>query len=686
MNYKIEEVTIQLKRQKSGKEKLRQVKIVKSDHVTMYVFEGHKSKAILRVEEKAQLMSGQLEIRLENEPFRENDNLALQEPVKMELRFSRNWRRMTAMYLHRDWWTRPAFIEKLQDMPERTQSVYMEEEKGVSYLLPLAGTNYKTYASPGRKDVLTLTMTAYQGGGDQLNESIFLLGSGGQVCDAVKTVFEEVAQQRGMPLKEKRIYPEMFEYLGWCSWDAFYTDISEDKVRNKAKELTEKQVPVRWFLMDDGWLSVHGQRLYDLMPEKEKFPQGFKSMISEIKETSQIDWFGVWHAFGGYWGGIEPGSVAALEETDHLYKTINGKLLPHPTPEKGYGFFRDWYERLRAEGIDFVKVDGQSAIKNYYENDVPVCLAAKGTHQALEGAASAYMGGRLINCMGMAMENILGRPGSGLTRNSDDFVPDNATGFAEHLLQNSYNALYHDLLYYCDWDMFWTSHRDAQKHGILRAVSGGPIYFSDPIGETNPDEVKPLVYRDGRILRMERTAKPSPDCIFQNPQEEGLLKLTNVCNYGDANKGAAIAVYNISKKQGQTSVRSQDVFDLPKGKYYLYNWLNQEGVLLDEEKGKEVTLQKDECALYLLLPTVHSCTPIGLLEKYISFHGIEAILEETASQTVVLREGGLFGFFAQQRPQRVYVNGKECTDRISMEKGIWKIDTETEGKTVVTIC
>ena len=99
---------------------------------------------------------------------------------------------------------------------------------------------------------------------------------------------------------------------------------------------------------------------------------------------------------------------------------------------------------LRREGIDFVKVDGQSAVKNYYENDIPVCRAARETHKALEGAAGAYMGGRLINCMGMSMENILGRQGSAMSRNSDDFLPNEPHGFTEHLLQNAYNAVYHD--------------------------------------------------------------------------------------------------------------------------------------------------------------------------------------------------------------------------------------------------
>lgn len=683
--HQIAEVSLELNRQKSGGERLLQVREDREVSAAEYVFEGEKSRAVLRLEEKGRVLSGRLLVELDNEPFRENDNLALLEPVKIEIRLKSQPRRMTAMYLHRDWWTRPAFIESFGEMPARTQSVYMEMEEGAAYLLPLSGECYKTYASPGKEGVLTLALTAYQAGRDSLDEPVFLLGSGAQIYEAVRNTFSELARQRALPLREKRTYPEMFEYLGWCSWDAFYTDISEEKVRAKASELTEKQVPVRWFLMDDGWLSVHGQRLYDLGPEKEKFPEGFADMIREIKESSRIDWFGVWHAFGGYWGGLEPGSKAALQEAGHLIETTNGKLLPHPTPEKGYGFFRDWYERLRAEGIDFVKVDGQSAVKNYYENHLPVCRAAKGAHQALEGAAAAYMGGRLINCMGMAMENILGRPGSGLVRNSDDFVPDNENGFAEHLLQNCYNALYHDMLYYCDWDMFWTSHPDARKHGILRAVSGGPVYFSDRIGETDREAVKPLVYRDGRILRMERTAKPSPDCVFCNPEKSGLLKVTNVCAYGQSQTGGAVAVYNISGTNAETKVGPGDIYDLPKGDYYLYDWMRREIMRADKTEGITAALPKDGCALYLLLPAGRQAAPVGLLDKYISFHGIEAAMEEEDCLTVILREGGRFGFYAEQKPTKIFVNGRECTGVLTAEKNLWEIDTETEGKTVVTI-
>lgn len=53
-------------------------------------------------------------------------------------------------------------------------------------------------------------------------------------------------------------------------------------------------------------------------------------------------------------------------------------------------------------------------------------------------------------------------------------MPNKENGFVEHLLQNAYNSVYHDELYYCDWDMFWTKHEDAVKHSLLRRSAAAP--------------------------------------------------------------------------------------------------------------------------------------------------------------------------------------------------------------------
>ena len=84
---------------------------------------------------------------------------------------------------------------------------------------------------------------------------------------------------------------------------------------------------------------------------------------------------------------------------------------------------------------------------------LPVSEATRCMNRELELDAS-LMDGIIINCMGMVMENVLGRPTSAMSRKIDDFFPEQENGFVEHLLQNAYNSTYHDEIYYCDCDMF----------------------------------------------------------------------------------------------------------------------------------------------------------------------------------------------------------------------------------------
>ena len=95
--------------------------------------------------------------------------------------------------------------------------------------------------------------------------------------------------------------------------------------------------------------------------------------------------------------------------------------------------------------------------------------------------------------MGMDMENVLARPFTAVNRNSDDFFPNRERGFISHIIQNVYSAIWHDQMYYCDFDMWWSMHESAVQSGVLRAISGSPVYVSDKIGESNAANIAPVV-------------------------------------------------------------------------------------------------------------------------------------------------------------------------------------------------
>ncbi len=659
--------------------------ISETDLGSIYRFceEEKKINASVTLEEIQGITAGTVRVEIENHPFRESFNLCEASPVEVSVTFDEVPDRMCAAYQHRDWWSRPAFISTYEEIPERTQALYLKGKDRFGFVLPIAGDKTKTYVTKGTKDTVTFQLTAYTPGINSISDYSFLLSEGEDFYELTRKVMEAACALKKIPVRAKREYPPMFEYFGWCSWDAFYTDITEEKVRSKAEELKEKKIPVRWLLMDDGWLSIENQCLVDFKPDPNKFPNGFKKLTQEMKENSEIDWIGVWHALGGYWGGVGADSELARKEREHLYRTKNGKLIPHYEPEKGFGFWKNWYSYLRDQGIDFVKVDGQSALKNYYKNNEEIGKAAAGTHQALEGAVGMLMNGNIINCMGMAMENVLNRPATCISRNSDDFVPGEEQGFREHMLQNAYNALYHDHVYVCDWDMYWTNHPDAGKHALVRAISGGPVYVSDRIGETIYDEIMPLVYHDGRLLRMDRCAKPTLDCIFDSPLAGRALKLTNTVN-----KTGAIAAFHISEQKESiaTQVSPSEIGELEGEVFGAYNYYEKSFTRLKRSESLRFELAEKEYALVLFFPIRTSVTPIGLINKYMSAHAVKSVYEAEASAVITLKEGGMFAFYKEETPVKIVVNGIDRTDRLRQGNGFYTLDcSELLGEVVLSI-
>ncbi|MCD7715507.1 MAG: alpha-galactosidase [Lachnospiraceae bacterium] len=624
---------------------------------------------------------GSIKINIKNEAFRENKNLRMEHPVRLWIPVKKP-QRMTAFYLYNEWWTRPSFIREFGQIPEKTQVLLMEYEETYRCMIPVVGEQFKTYLMPGTKEELCFELTSGIGGQNRIEEPVYLIAEGKTVYEAIRKAFLWLERDKGIRPREERRIPEMFHYLGWCSWNAFYRDMNENAIIKKAEEFRNKKIPVKWMLIDDGWLSVEEDNLCEYIPDRDKFPNGFSAMVGRLKKEADIQWVGVWHALAGFWNGIQKNSDLYKNEKEYLYETRSHKILPNPM--NGSGFYADWYEELFRQGIRFVKVDGQSSTACYFENDIDLTTAARGLSLALEQGASR-MDGAVINCMGMAMENILARPTMALSRNSDDFMPEKEDGFTEHLLQNAYNSLYHNEIYCCDWDMFWSRHEDAQKHSVLRAISGGPIYVSDKIGESDPEILKSLTYFDGKILMLERSAKPSEDCIFADPRQNGVLKLHN---YGISagRKAGVIAVYNLTRQSQIFEVSAQLVPELCKEKdYWLYDYQAKKATLLKAGTEYRDKIEASDYALYWVLPVETQVEVLGLINKYAGFQAVEYQKGCAKRLMAVIHESGTIGWIMETPLHQVLVNGEDCTDQVEVYENLCILNLEEGQKEVCLI-
>ena len=637
-----------------------------------------------RVEDGVKICGLSLRICYEEPLLEEHVNLAMEAPVTVYIRPDEVPEKITSLYMFGPWWSRPGFADSLRDIPDRTQVALFRYADRCGCMVPMVGDRFKSYLTGGTEDEICLVMTALRGGLESLDEIMYVYAEADTAYEAVHKAFAWLIKEKGILPREERRVPEMFRYLGWCSWDAFYTDISADLVTQKADELIDKKVPVKWMLFDDGWFPSRDKMITGFAPDPDKFPGGFRPVTEDISSRSNIDTFGIWHALGGYWGGVDPESSLAAEEEQYLYRTANNVLIPDY--RHGAGFYRDWCRLLKSEGIDFIKVDGQSTAPFYYENEVPVAEAARGMNRELE-SGSFEMDGAIINCMGMAMENVLARPASAISRNSDDFFPGRDESFVEHLLQNAYNSIYHNEIYCCDWDMFWTKHPYAAKHSLLRAISGGPVYFSDRIGETDPEVLKPLACSDGKLFMMARSARPTEDCIFTDPVKEGVLKLSNYASCGGSAYAGGIAAYNLSGNKQTVSFTADEVPEIAgASKYWVYDYFSAKPHLISAGEQFCAEIEKDGYAWYVIAPAESRAAFLGLLDKYAGVAAAEDIIVNGDSVTYVMTASGRTGWLSETEPAAVYLNGEDITDKVISEGCLHYADMPESGeKTILTI-
>ncbi len=401
-----------------------------------------------------------------------------------------------------------------------------------------------------------------------------------------------------VPLKTERSYPECLKGFGWCTWNAFYQDVTADKILSKLEEFKNLGVKIKWMLIDDGWSTLDGQYLVALEEDRKRFPNGLKDLIHRAKSEYGIEYVGVWHAYTGYWDGIKPDSELAKKYEGKLIKTANGKLYPGGNEEYAYEFWSEWYSYLQAQGVDFVKVDNQSALQRAYDGMYPGASGTVASHSAHDKAVVKYFGGAVINCMGLTYEDIVTRPYTMINRNSDDFYPNVPTDFCHHTIQNAYNAVLQDELHNCDYDMFFSKHYTAVGSAVLRAISGGPVYISDEVGGTDKEVLSHLCTENGEIFMYDNAATVSPTCFFVDCENEKQpLKI-----YNKKGENIALAAFGVSPET--TVSGTLTLKDIPdaKDKYLAHDFFQDKYFVFDASTEVPLKLDYNCYALYTLYP------------------------------------------------------------------------------------
>ncbi|KAG6743850.1 hypothetical protein POTOM_052553 [Populus tomentosa] len=373
--------------------------------------------------------------------------------------------------------------------------------------------------------------------------------------------------------REKKKLPSFLDWFGWCTWDAFYTDVTAEGVEEGLESLSEGGTPPRFLIIDDGWQQIENKAKEDAnvvvqegaqfasrltgIKENSKFQKnsekneqviGLKHVVDDAKQCHNVKYVYVWHALAGYWGGVKP-AAAGMEHYDTALAypvqspgvvgnqpdvvmdslSVHGLGLVHP--KKVFNFYNELHAYLASCGVDGVKVDAQNIIETLGAGHGGRVSLTRSYHQALEASiARNFPDNGCIACMCHNTDGIYSAKQTAVVRASDDFYPRDPASHTIHISSVAYNTLFLGEFMQPDWDMFHSLHPAAEYHGAARAIGGCAIYVSDKPGNHNFDLLKKLVLPDGSVLRAQLPGRPTLDSLFADPARDGtsLLKIWNV--------------------------------------------------------------------------------------------------------------------------------------------------------------
>ncbi|CAD5180362.1 unnamed protein product [Musa acuminata subsp. malaccensis] len=634
--------------------------------------------------------------------------------------------RFLASFRFKLWWMAQKMGDQGRDIPHETQFLLLESKDGsqltamdgsgsssdeivYTVFLPLVEGPFRACLQGNSRDELELCL---ESGDDDTKSASFshVLFVGAASSDpfaAISGAIDAVKSRlKSFRHRSDKKLPGVVDYFGWCTWDAFYQDVTQEGVEAGLRSLTTGGAPPRFVIIDDGWQSVGSDQSSE-EPEKPspllrltgikengKFQSkedpaaGIKTIVQTAKDKYGLKYVYVWHAITGYWGGVRPG-VEGMEDynskmqypkvspgvvenepgmkTDVL--TMQGLGLVHP--KSVYKFYNELHRYLAAAGIDGVKVDVQCILETLGAGHGGRVELTRQYHRALDASiAKNFPDNGCIACMSHNTDALYCSKQTAVVRASDDFYPRDSVSHTIHIASVAYNSIFLGEIMLPDWDMFHSLHPAAEYHASARAISGGPIYVSDAPGKHNFELLKKLVLPDGSILRARLPGRPTRDCLFSDPARDGvsLLKIWNMNKYtgvlGVFNcQGAAWSSTEKKNMFHQTTsealtcaVRGSDVHLVSeaatdrdwKGDCVAFRHRDGELVLLPFRAAMPVSLKVLEHEIFTVSPIKDLApgirfAPIGLADMFNAGAAVEGLTYHVLSAASMLESGSGFG-------------------------------------------
>ncbi|XP_019184720.1 PREDICTED: probable galactinol--sucrose galactosyltransferase 6 isoform X2 [Ipomoea nil] len=503
--------------------------------------------------------------------------------------------RFMACFRFKLWWMSQMMGDKGRDIPHETQFLILETKNGsqlggaaggggdenkviYTVFLPLIEHPFRACLQGNSRDELELCLESGDSAtlGSDFTHSVYIHAGTDPFATITAAVNTVKTHLKTFRQRHEKKLPGFVDWFGWCTWDAFYQEVTQEGVEAGLNTLAAGGIPPKFIIIDDGWQSVGSDPKEESGEEKplmrltaikenSKFQTiedptlGIKNIVNFAKQKHGVKYVYVWHAITGYWGGVRPGEKGmeqygsilkypdiskGVMENEPSWKTdplaVHGLGLMNP--RSVYKFYDDFHSYLASAGVDGLKVDVQSILETLGAGHGGRVEITQQYHQALDASvAKNFPDNGCIACMSHNTDALYCSKQTAVIRACDDFYPRDPISHTIHISAVAYNSVFLGEFMQPDWDMFHSLHLAAEYHGSVRALSGGPVYVSDAPGKHDFELLRKLVLPDGSILRARLPGRPTKDCLFSDPSRDGvsLLKIWNVNKYT-----GVLGVYN----------------------------------------------------------------------------------------------------------------------------------------------
>jgi hypothetical protein len=492
-------------------------------------------------------------------------------------------------------------------------------------------------------------------------------------------------------MRHEKVYPEIFKYLGWCSWEQYRTNVTSDLMVDAMQKIEKSPIPIRWVLLDHGHQDSHktkegmnSSQMVSFKTNAKTFPNGFTPMMNAKSE--KIKWTGIWHTMNALWQGIDP--EHEIRELDpYLVKITKGNenkpfevMMPKGDSLSSRKFYNALIGSAKNHGFDFVKIDNQNRQLAFYQGmSNPVAIVSQHA-QSLECAALEFTDG-LMNCFCLDLLSLMNTKNSASSRVSVDYLLNNEAKAKSHLFQSYQNTLWMGQAVWPDHDMFHSSDKFCGRMmAVSKAMSGAPIYLSDAPDDFQDKLVLPLSYSDGELLRPLAPAVPLPESVMLSalttpqayrvvaPLQHGAAafvayNLMHPSPVKNVTTAFSIKDYEAAGEFIQPRVKS---WKAPKEGLVYYDWYEQKGGKLQSTFKFDLIGFADK--LVQLSPIKNGWSVIGNPNKYLSANTIKSINYSKNELKIVMVESGKLVIYNTKPISCSLANKIE-----NIGNGLWKL-------------